>query len=107
MKTIEKLDKPLSLDSLHDPDEAVMLTDESAEPDIEDEDVVDEIGKAVGVTYHEGELLRIGQKEEERDAHRWELDPASAEDYVQRAHEPELEAVGIRRMQHPHREKRG
>jgi Family of unknown function (DUF6335) len=107
MKTIEKLDKPLSLESLHDPDEAVTPIDESDEPEIQGEDVVDEIGKAAGVTYQEGESLRIGQKEEERDAHRWELDPASAEDYVQRSHEPELEAVEIRRMQHPHREKRG
>lgn len=49
-----------------------------------DQDVVDEIGKAIGVTYLEGEPLRVGRKEQERDEHRWELDPASAEDYVER-----------------------
>ena len=46
-----------------------------------DQDVVDELGKAVGVTYNENEPLRLGQKEEERDSQRWELDPASSEDY--------------------------
>lgn len=106
MKTIERLDEPLSLDSLREPDEAAPIG-ESAEPDIESEDVVDEIGKAAGVTYQEGEPLRVGQKEEQRDAHRWELDPASAEDYVQRSHEPVSGAVEVRRMEHPHREKRG
>ena len=49
-----------------------------------DQDVVDEIGKAVGVTYQDGEPLRVGLKEQERDEHRWELDPASSEDYVER-----------------------
>ena len=46
--------------------------------------IVDEIGRAVGVTYQEGEPLRTGEKEHERDEHRWELDPASAEDYPHR-----------------------
>ena len=40
-----------------------------------DQDVVEEIGRAVGVTYQDGEPLRAGRKEEERDEHRWELDP--------------------------------
>ena len=44
----------------------------------------DEIGQAAGVTYEEGEPLRAGRKEKERDEHRWELDPASAEDYQER-----------------------
>ena len=107
MKTIEKVNELVSLDSLREPDEPVTLIEESGEPDIENQDVVDEIGKSAGITYQEGESLRIGQKEEQRDAHRWELDPASAEDYVQRSHGPELEAAEIRSMQHPHREKRG
>lgn len=47
--------------------------------------IVDEIGHAIGVTYEEGEPLRAGRKEEERDEHRWELNPASAEDYGQRS----------------------
>jgi hypothetical protein len=46
-----------------------------------DQDVVDELGRAVGVTYNENEPLRLGEKEEERDRRRWELDPASSEDY--------------------------
>ena len=47
-------------------------------------DVVDEIGSALGVTYANDEELSAGEKETERDTHRWELDPASAEDYCQR-----------------------
>lgn len=46
--------------------------------------VVEEIGRVVGVTYQEGEELQVGQKEAERDRHRWELDPASSEDYRDR-----------------------
>ncbi len=46
-----------------------------------DQDVVDEIGKALGVEYDDAEELKSGDKLVERDRHRWELDPASAEDY--------------------------
>ena len=70
-----------------------------------DQDVVDEIGKAIGVTYHEDEPLRAGRKEEERDEHRWELDPASAEDYVERSREAAAEAEPVLEMKHRHREK--
>jgi len=45
---------------------------------------VDAIGKALGITYAPNEELDAGGKEEERDKHRWELDPASAEDYAER-----------------------
>jgi hypothetical protein len=45
---------------------------------------VDELGKAIGVTYADGEELKIGEKQRSRDAHRWELDPASSEDYLSR-----------------------
>lgn len=48
---------------------------------------VDRLGETMGVTYQEGEPLRAGRKETERDEHRWELDPASSEDYGPRAHE--------------------
>ena len=44
-----------------------------------DQDVVDEIGKALGVTYEDNEELKGGDKLAERDRHRWELDPASRE----------------------------
>ena len=50
-----------------------------------DQDVVEELGRAVGVTYNETEPLRLGEKEEERDRQRWELDPASSEDYEEHA----------------------
>lgn len=53
-----------------------------------DQNVVEELGEAVGVTYQDSEELRPGEKEEERDEHRWELDPASSEDYPARTHEP-------------------
>jgi hypothetical protein len=52
-----------------------------------DQSVVDEIGAAMGVTYADNEELKVGEKEEGRDKHRWELDPASSEDYVERAHD--------------------
>jgi Family of unknown function (DUF6335) len=46
-----------------------------------DQDVVDEIGHALGVEYQDGEELKGADKISDRDRHRWELDPASAEDY--------------------------
>jgi uncharacterized protein DUF6335 len=49
-----------------------------------DQDVVDDIGKALGVEYQDAEELRSGDKVADRDKHRWELDPASSEDYKNR-----------------------
>jgi hypothetical protein len=49
-----------------------------------DQDIVDDIGKALGVHYEDNEELRSSDKVTERDKHRWELDPASAEDYKER-----------------------
>jgi uncharacterized protein DUF6335 len=49
-----------------------------------DQDVVDDIGKALGVEYEDNEELKSADKLEKRDKHRWELDPASAEDYKDR-----------------------
>ena len=49
-----------------------------------DQDVVDEIGKALGVEYQDSEELRGSDKVADRDKHRWELDPASSEDYRDR-----------------------
>jgi hypothetical protein len=48
-----------------------------------DQDIVDEIGKAVGLEYQDVEELDA-KKVVERDKHRWELDPASSEDYKER-----------------------
>jgi len=45
-----------------------------------DQDVVDEIGEAVGLTYRDDEPLDSDKKILDRDRHRWELDPASADD---------------------------
>lgn len=49
-----------------------------------DQDVVDDIGKALGVQYEDNEELKAADKIIERDRHRWELDPASSEDYKDR-----------------------
>ena len=49
-----------------------------------DQDVVDDIGRAVGVQYDDNEELKGEAKISKRDKHRWELDPASSEDYDER-----------------------
>ena len=49
-----------------------------------DTDMLDELGAAMGLTYEDDEELWLGIKEAGRDAHRWELDPASAEDWSER-----------------------
>ncbi|MCM3881792.1 MAG: DUF6335 family protein [Vicinamibacterales bacterium] len=49
-----------------------------------DQDVVEEIGRALGVEYEDAEELKGSEKIEERDRHRWEYDPASADDYRDR-----------------------
>jgi uncharacterized protein DUF6335 len=49
-----------------------------------DQDIVDDIGKAVGVQYDDNEELKGEAKISKRDKHRWELDPASSEDYEDR-----------------------
>ena len=49
-----------------------------------DQDIVDNIGKALGVEYQDNEELKAADKVTERDRKRWELDPASAEDYKDR-----------------------
>ena len=45
-----------------------------------DQDNVDELGKAAGVTYQDEEPLNSDRKILDRDRHRWELNPASADD---------------------------
>ena len=45
-----------------------------------DQDVVDEIGEAAGLTYRDDEPLDSDKKVLDRDRNRWELDPASADD---------------------------
>ncbi|MFZ1744651.1 MAG: DUF6335 family protein [Nitrospirales bacterium] len=48
-----------------------------------DQDTVDELGEAAGLTFEDSEEL-VGEKVYDRDTHRWELDPASSEDYAER-----------------------
>jgi len=57
-----------------------------------DQDVVDQLGEAVGLTYEDNEPLDIEKKVAKRDERRWELDPASSEGYAMRvSHEGEYE----------------
>ena len=49
-----------------------------------DQDVVDEIGRALGVEYDDDEELQGGDEIGARDKNRWELDPASSEDFDER-----------------------
>lgn len=45
-----------------------------------DQDRVDELGEAVGLTYNDNEPLNTEEKLLNRDRYRWELNPASAEE---------------------------
>ena len=49
-----------------------------------DQDIVDDIGRAVGVEYQDNEELKGADKVARRDRNRWELDPASSEDWDER-----------------------
>lgn len=49
-----------------------------------DQDIVDQIGHSLGLEYEDEEELKGADKVEQRDRHRWELDPASSEDYNDR-----------------------
>lgn len=49
-----------------------------------DQDIVEELGKAMGVTYGDAEPLRLEEKIAQRDEERWELNPVSSEDYAER-----------------------
>lgn len=46
-----------------------------------DQDRVEDIGKALGVTYEDHEELKGADKIAERDRKRWEFDPASSDDW--------------------------
>jgi hypothetical protein len=49
-----------------------------------DQDIVDEIGAAVGLEMNDRAFLRTNEVLEQRDDQRWELDPMSSEDYGDR-----------------------
>ncbi len=93
----EKLAHRLKNDSLADPiisggdldaqwEGAQFSGDESAVSSMStpEQNVVDDIGQAMGVTYQDNEELKFGEKERSRDLKRWELDPASSDDYQDR-----------------------
>jgi len=46
-----------------------------------DQDIVEEIGQAMGIVYDDDQELQGGEELAERDRHRWELDPASKDDF--------------------------
>lgn len=49
-----------------------------------DQDIVDEVGAAVGLEMDDFAFLRTNEILEQRDDRRWELDPLSSEDYQDR-----------------------
>ena len=72
-----------------------------------DQDIVDDIGKAVGVTYQDNEPLKFGDKVAGRDEARWELNPASADDYQERREEEaETMKTAPKRNKTPSRKKK-
>jgi hypothetical protein len=92
-----KLANRLKNDSLADPvitggdldaqwEAAQFSGDESAVSSMPtpEQNIVDDIGQAMGVTYQDNEELKVGDKERSRDRKRWELDPASSDDYQDR-----------------------
>ena len=48
---------------------------------------VEDFAGAIGISYADDEELKVGEKERERDKKRWELDPASSDDYQDRVRE--------------------
>jgi hypothetical protein len=48
------------------------------------QNIVEDVGHALGVDYADGEELKAADKVGNRDRQRWELDPASSEDYPER-----------------------
>jgi hypothetical protein len=54
-----------------------------------DQAIVQELGEALGLTYEDNEPLGTTEKLEKRDRDRWDLDPASSEDYQERQRSPQ------------------
>ena len=49
-----------------------------------DQGGVEDVAASMGITYAADEELKVGEKERSRDKKRWELDPASSDDYQDR-----------------------
>ncbi len=66
--------------------QAAMVGDEAVGGTVAtpDQDIVDEIGAAVGLEMDDNAFLRTNEILEERDVRRWDLDPMSSEDYEER-----------------------
>jgi len=72
---------PETDEALDDAAQGVAPTsDEPADGDDEDATEIDAIAEAAGIPSREGKPLGGTDKIARRDAHRWELDPESAED---------------------------
>lgn len=67
-------------------EQAAMVGDEAVGGTVAtpDQDIVDEIGAAVGLEMPDQAFLRTNEILEERDDRRWDLDPMSSEDYQER-----------------------
>jgi hypothetical protein len=52
-----------------------------------DQDIVEELGEALGIEYKDFEPLHTGEKLEARDLDRWELNPASVEEIEEQEEE--------------------
>lgn len=67
-------------------DQAATVGDEAVGGTVStpDQDIVDEIGAAVGLEMEDNAFLRTNEILEERDNRRWDLDPESSEDYQER-----------------------
>lgn len=67
-------------------EQAAMVGDEAVGGTVAtpDQDIVDEIGAAVGLEMDDNAFLRTNEILEERDDRRWDLDPMSSEDYEER-----------------------
>jgi Family of unknown function (DUF6335) len=66
-----------------------------------DENVVEEVGGAVGISYSDTEPLNTNERLERRDHDRWDLNPASDPEYQDRIkeefHEPQAPDVRARK----------
>lgn len=63
-----------------------------------DQENVDAIGAALGVVEQDEKPLATTEKIEGRDDHRWELDPASSEDFEERQREQSAPPRRVRRV---------
>ncbi len=59
-----------------------------------DQDIVDNLGKAAGLSYADDEPLNSDKKILDRDRNRWELNPASADDEDNEDEDESLEDMG-------------